>query len=88
MADWSIVRFRILPDFQIEVGFADLSPRLSQGPRGDVFDALCDSAVFSAVFLEHGALTSGGIDLAPDAMHERIRATGRSLLLPGGKRVA
>jgi Protein of unknown function (DUF2442) len=96
MATWSIVRFKVLPNFRIEVAFADgtsgiadLSPRLSQGPLGDGFDTLCDQRVFSGVYLEHGALTwPGGIDLAPDAMYERIRASGTSILAAKSRRVA
>ncbi len=96
MASWSITHFEVLPDYKISVSFADgaagiadLSPRLSQGPLGDGFDALCDKQVFSAVYLEHGALTwPGGIDLAPDAMHERIKAFGVSVLTAKNKRVA
>lgn len=84
MATWSIVRFRLLSNYQVEVAFADgtsgitdLSPRLSQGSLGDGFDPLCDQELFSQAYLEHGALTwPGGINLAPDAMYQRIRASG------------
>ena len=96
MANWSITHFEVLPEFKIAVSFADgtsgiadLSPRLSQGPLGDGFDPLCIQQVFSSVYLEHGALTwPGGIDLAPDAMHERIQQTGVSVLAAKNKRVA
>ena len=96
MSDWSIVRFSVLPNYKIEVSFADgtsgvadLAPRLSQGPLGDGFDLLCDGNFFAKVYLEHGALTwPGGIDLAPDAMHQRIRASGTSTLAAKGRRVA
>ncbi len=96
MAIWTITHFTLLPDYKIEVSFADgtsgiadLAPRLSQGPLGDGFDPLCDEKVFSQAFLEHGALTwPGGIDLAPDAMYQRIRATGTSVLAQKSRRVA
>jgi hypothetical protein len=96
MAIWSIIHFTLLPDYKIEVSFADgtcgiadLAPRLSQGPLGDGFDPLCDEKLFSRVFLEHGALTwPGGIDLAPDAMYQRIRVAGTSVLAAKSKRVA
>jgi hypothetical protein len=96
MAVWSITRFKLLSSHKIEVSFADgtcgiadLAPRLSQGPLGDGFDALCDEKVFSKAYLEHGALTwPGGIDLAPDAMYLRIRASGTSILAAKTKRVA
>jgi hypothetical protein len=96
MAVWSIVCFKVLPNYKIKVSFADgtsgvadLAPRLSQGPLGDGFDPLCDEKLFSQVFLEHGALTwPRGIDLAPNAMYERIRATGTSVLAAKSRRVA
>ena len=54
MAVWSIVCFNVLPNYKIDVlfadgttGVADLAPRLSQGPLGDGFDALCDESVFT-----------------------------------------
>jgi hypothetical protein len=96
MAIWSITHFKILPNYKIEVSFADgtsgiadLAPRLSQGPLGDGFDPVCDEKIFSQAFLEHGALTwPGGIDLAPDAMYQRIRLAGTSVLAAKSKRVA
>lgn len=96
MAVWSIVRFKALSQYKIEISFADgttgiadLGPPLSQGPLGDGFDSLCDEKMFARVFPEHGALTwPGGIDLAPDAMYERIRSSGRSVLAARTKRVA
>jgi hypothetical protein len=96
MAVWSIVRFKVLSNYKLEVSFADgttgvadLAPRLSQGPLGDGFDTLCNETVFATVYLEHGALTwPGGIDLAPDAMYQRIRESGTSTLAPKSRRVA
>src|SRR5271154_2508763 len=84
------------PNYKIEVtiadgtcGLADLFPRLSQGPLGDGFDALCDATVFAKACLEHGALTwPGGIDLAPDAMYQRIRESGTSTLAARSSEVA
>jgi Protein of unknown function (DUF2442) len=96
MAVWSIVRFAVLSNYKIEVSFADgtsgvadLSPRLSQGPLGDGFDPICDTTTFTKVYLEHGALTwPGGIDLAPDAMYQRIRESGTSTLAAKNRKVA
>jgi hypothetical protein len=96
MAVWSIIDFKVSPNFKIEVsladgtsGVADLAPRLSQGPLGDGFDPLCDERVFAKVYLEHGALTwPGDIDLAPDAMYLRIRESGISILAAKNKKVA
>jgi len=96
MAKWSIIDFKILPDFKVAVSFADgtkgtmdLAPRLSQGPLGDGFDALCDVQIFAKAYLEFGALTwPGGIDLAPDAMYERICKSGMSVVAAKNKMVA
>lgn len=96
MATWSIVRFKLISKFQIEVvfadgtaGVADLAPPLSQGLLGDGFDALCDEQIFVKVYSEQGALTwPGGIDLAPDAMYQRIRESGRSILAAKSRKVA
>jgi hypothetical protein len=96
MAIWSIVSFNVLPNYQIGVlfadgtaGVADLAPRLTQGPLGDGFDALCDESMFAKVHLEYGALTwPGGIDLAPDAMYLRIRESGTSRLEAKSRKVA
>jgi hypothetical protein len=96
MAVWSIVHCKVTAHFMVEVtfadgvsGLADLSPRLSQGILGDGFDPLCDENFFAQVYLEHGALTwPGGIDLAPDAMYQRICETGVSVLSPSTRRVA
>ena len=96
MAAWSVVRFKVLENYRIEVwfadgtsGVADLAPRLSPGPLGDGFDALCDAEVFSTVRLDHGALTwPRGIDLAPDAMYQRIRESGTSTLAAKSRKVA
>lgn len=64
MADRSVEQCKVLPGFKIAVtfrdgtsGVADLSPRLTQGPLGDAFDALCDEHVFAQVSIQHGALT-------------------------------
>ena len=47
------------------------------GPRAGVFAALRDPALFAQVRVEWGAVTwPGGLDLAPDAMHEAIRQSG------------
>jgi hypothetical protein len=95
MASWSIVRFELLQHFRLEVefadgtvGIADLSPRLSQGLLGDGFDPICDIQLFALARLEHGAVCwPGGIELAPDAMYERIRISGISTLFAKRHRV-
>ena len=53
------------------------SARLVMGQGAGVFVALRDPALFAQVRVECGVVTwSGGLDLAPDAMHEAIRQRG------------
>jgi hypothetical protein len=53
-------------------------------PDAGVFEALRDPDIFNQVHIFLGALTwPGELDLAPDAMHEAIKETGK--YIPGGK---
>jgi len=46
-----------------------------------VFEPLKDTTFFKQVFIEGGAVTwPGGIDLAPDAMHDEIEKHGKWVL--------
>jgi len=83
-APWRVVAVSVLPDFRLRVRFVD-------GTEGDVdmagflgreqdgvFAPLRDPAVFSKVSVELGAVTwPGDLDLAPDAMYDAIRQTGK-----------
>jgi hypothetical protein len=78
-----VVDVRPIGDSRLVVTFAD-------GTRGDVdlsrligrddagvFESLRDSVVFARVGIVHGAVSwPNGVDLAPDAMYDEIRATG------------
>ena len=80
--EWEVVAVRPLPGFQLDVEFVD-------GTRGQfdysefihaddagVFAALRDVRLFNRVFIEYGAVTwPNGLDLAPDAMYERLKAS-------------
>ena len=70
MSKWSIKAFELPSDFKIAVTFADrTSGIVDLSPR-----------------LDYGALTwPGGIDLAPDAMYERIRESGISVVAAKSK---
>lgn len=49
--------------------------------KAGVFTSLRDKNLFNQVYLEHGAVTwPGGIDLAPDAMHDQIKTHGQWIL--------
>jgi len=72
-----------LPGYRLAVrfvdgtsGIVDLSARVASLGAG-VFAQLRDPDVFGRVYIEYGAVTwPGGIDLAPDAMHDEIEANG------------
>lgn len=81
---WTVVSVRALDGYRLWIRFvdgtegeADVS-QLILGPHPGVFKVLCDPAVFARVGINHGAVTwPGGLDLAPDAMYDQIRAGGR-----------
>jgi hypothetical protein len=72
-----------LPDFRLRVrfldgteGMVDLTGRVCSAGAG-VFASLADIAKFEQVRVELGAVTwPCGIDLAPDAMYDAIKANG------------
>lgn len=80
---WRVVHVEALPDLRLRVAFADGltgvvdMSNLVRSSRAGVFAALADPALFAKVALEYGAVTwPGNLDLAPDAMHTAIQATG------------
>ena len=92
--DWDVVEVRVLPDFRLHVRFndgtegtVDLS-RFVHAPDAGVFAVLADQTRFANVGIEEGAVTWQGVleawpwslDLAPDAMHTKIREQGEWVL--------
>jgi hypothetical protein len=89
LAPWRIASLEPLTDSRLRVVFGDgtagevdlraflESPRV----RGTSFEALRDPRVFACARIELGAVTwPNGADLAPDAMYDAIRATGRCVI--------
>jgi hypothetical protein len=82
-AAWRVAEVCALPGYRLRVrcndateGEVDLS-RLIGGPDAGVFAALRDETLFSRAHVALGAVTwPGGLDLAPDAMHQAIRERG------------
>lgn len=80
---WRVAQVRALAGHRLEVTFldgtrgeVDLS-HLVHGPQAGVFAVLRDPDVFAQVHLVRGAVTwPGGLDLAPDAMYDEIKARG------------
>ncbi len=82
-APWRVRTVTALPEYRLSVefmdgvaGIVDLR-NLVTSPQAGVFAGLRDRALFDQVRIEYGAVTwPGEIDLAPDAMHQAIRASG------------
>lgn len=81
---WRVVDVRVLPAHRLFVRFADgtegevdVAPFVFARNAG-VFERLRDPAEFAQAFVNDGVVTwPGELDLAPDAMYEDIKATGR-----------
>jgi CubicO group peptidase (beta-lactamase class C family) len=80
---WRVVEVQALPEFRLMVRFTDDTQGhiemggLIRSPDSGVFAPLGDPARFGQVYLERGVVTwPGGIDLAPDAMYDAIKASG------------
>ena len=87
-APWRIATVECRPNMQLAVCFLDgtsgvvsLRKMLTEEPlEGTVFEPLADPAFFIQVHLERGAVTwPNGADIAPDAMHEAILASGGTI---------
>jgi len=84
---WHVLSVKVISPGKIEVvfndgvqGVADLS-ELIRSERAGVFATLRDSKIFDQAYVDYGAVTwPGDIDLAPDALHVRIRAQGTAVL--------
>ncbi len=81
---WDVTEVRVESDWILFVRFADgLSGRVRFAPgffRG-VFEPLRDPSRFAEAFVDRGAVAwPGDLDLAPDAMYERIREQHEYLL--------
>ncbi len=86
-APWRIRSMTVLNDYSFSVefvdgikGLVDLSGLLHEKDPG-VFIVLKDSQFFKKAYIDHGAITwPGNLDLAPDAMYEAIKETGKYIL--------
>lgn len=80
---WRVAEAVALEGFRLAIrfvdgttGVVDLS-ELIRSPRAGVFSVLADPVIFSAVFVERGAVTwPGELDLAPDAMYAELKQHG------------
>jgi len=78
MAPWKILRMIVLPNYRLELTFVDGSHGivdLSDLSFTGVFEPLADPDYFAQATLENGVVVwSCGIDIAPDALHEKVNA--------------
>ena len=82
-ARWRVTEVRALADYRLSVRFADGTAGevdaslMILGESAGVFAPLRDPTLFARVYIDHGAVAwPGGLDLAPDAMYDEIRANG------------
>jgi hypothetical protein len=90
---WRVVAVGPQDSYKIQVRFADGLEGVVDmsvlifSERAGVFAALKDETLFKSVLVEQGAVAwPNGLDLAPDAMHRAIRATGT--FIPGMEQAA
>ena len=81
---WRVSKIRVERGYRLSVTFVDGTSgtvdmsRLIGSDGAGVFAALRDRKLFAKAHIEYGAVTwPGGVDLAPDAMYDSIRTTGR-----------
>jgi hypothetical protein len=84
---WRVAELRVLEPYRLFVRFVDGTAgevemrRLVHSKDAGVFEALRDRAEFAAAYLDLGVVTwPSGVDLAPDAMYDEIKAHGRWVL--------
>jgi hypothetical protein len=84
---WRVVEVSALGGHRLLVRFVDgtagevdAGPMIL-GPRAGVFERLRDPAEFARAYLDDGVVAwPGDLDLAPDAMYDAIRSSGRWVL--------
>src|SRR3990172_5511803 len=86
---WRVVSVRALPEWRLAVKFMDGTEGevdmalfiRSRKVLGTVFEPLRNPVFFSKAHVELGVVTwPNGTDLAPDTMHDEIKAHGRYVM--------
>lgn len=86
-APWRVIGVRACGRFRFHVRFADgvngvvdMGDFLQSGNAG-VFTRLANEKAFGEIHVSHGTVCwPGGLDLAPDAMHDEISDNGEWVL--------
>ena len=80
---WHVIKVKPLANYKFEVEFIDGTHGLVEmkqqimSPEAGVFAWLRDIDTFNQVYVELGVTTwPNGLDLAPDAMYDEIKANG------------
>jgi hypothetical protein len=75
-----VIEVSVIPERRLSVRFSDGvagTVEIDQDSLCGVFTPLSDPAFFSRAYIDHGAVTwPNGADLAPDTMHDALRAAG------------
>lgn len=86
-APWRVIDARTCGRFRFRVRFADGVEGVVdmgdflQSVNAGVFARLADEKAFGEIHVSHGAVCwPGGLDLAPDAMHDEISENGEWVL--------
>ena len=88
-APWRVTSVECRPNMQLAVRFIDGTEGVCSLKRllteelieGSVFEPLLDPDMFARAYVEYGAVTwPTGVDIAPDAMHELILASGGAVV--------
>jgi hypothetical protein len=78
MIPWRVTHVKVLPDFRLEVSFADgLSGIVDMSSEAfdGVFAPMADPAFFTQARVEDGVVVwPNGVDIAPDALYDEVAA--------------
>lgn len=81
---WDVVSVNPVNYLELEVKFLDgLAGRVKIQPSylTGVFEPLQDQEYFKQVYVDHGVVTwPGELDLAPDAMYQKIKTNGEWII--------
>jgi len=82
--EWDVVEVKVEPPLTLHVKFVDgVNGKVHFEPSHlkGVFEALRDPSFFAQAYVDDGVVTwPGELDIAPDAMHDEIKANGQWIL--------
>jgi hypothetical protein len=82
--EWDVIEVKPINPLGLQVKFADGTEgkvQFEPSHLTGVFEALKNSIVFEQAHIDNGAVAwPGNLDLAPDVMHQAVKATGEWVL--------